>query len=450
MVIEFHPEAIKRFNERVNDLLLQLLPQKSNEEKKSSFTDDLVTHHIKEEDIISFGPGRMVDYTGRTVSMFFKHDNQNIGLFEENFTMLLKLSEDIQKAGHLNDKTSIEFIYETIFSWMKDKYDGKMKEEMIDFLVKKCGEAIKFYEIWVPVAHTIVEEEINIGTVKIKNLSRDIINKWEEELLKVAKDENHSSTMRQMIEKERKDKQGRAIAIVKFEAEKNRAERLAFEKVEEALSILRLYSASTFFIDTNSFTTIKGRENLEQSECYIIENDSIETHSITLLTSNEIEWKLSKEFIEQVNKRGLSIFNELLLNKNRNSFQEKVLNSFILFSRSTLMKSIPDRLVYIFAALESILLRNETEPIQQNLADRIAFAISRNGQERMQIVKCIKEAYLHRSKFVHHGLKSDDIHLLNEFIRIATAFLFSLLPNINNFQNNEEMINAIDKRKYGA
>ena len=450
MTIEFHPEATKRFNERAKNLLLCLLPPKFQKEKRSSFRDDIVTHEIKEEDILSFGPGREVDYTGRTVSMFFKYENQNIGLFEEDFAKLLKLSEDIQKSGNLTEKVSTEFIYESIFGWMKDKYIGKMQEEMIDFFVKKCLEEIRLFEIWVPVAHTIVEEEISIGIVKIKNLTIEVIDKWEKELLSVAKDENHSTSIKKFIEKERKDKQGRSVAVVKIEAEQNRAEKLAFEKVEEALSILRLYSAATIFIDANSHTTIKGRENLEKAECYIIENNCIKKHSSILLSSSEIEWRISKEFIGVIKKRGWNTFNELLLSEQRNSFQEKVLNSFMLFSRSTLMKNIPDKLVYIFSSLESILIKNDTEPIQQNLADRIAFAIARDGQERIRLVKCIKDSYVHRSKFVHHGLRANDINLLNEFIRIATNFLFSLLININNFQNKEEMINAIEKRKYGV
>jgi hypothetical protein len=333
---------------------------------------------------------------------------------------------------------------------MKDKYSGKMKEEMTDFFVKKCIEEIKPFEIWVPIAHTVVEEEISIGIVIIKNLTVEVFNKWEEELLNISKYENHSASIKKFIEKERKDKQGRSVGVVKIEAEQNRAEKIAFEKVEEALSILRLYSAATIFIDTNSYTAIKGQENLEKSECYIIENNCIKKHSSALLSSKEIEWRISKNLIEVIKKRGLNIFNDLLLNEKRNHFQEKVLNSFLLFSRSTLMKNIPDKLVYIFASLESILIKNDTEPIQQNLADRIAFAIARDGQERMHIVKCIKDSYVHRSKFVHHGLKADDINLLNEFIRIATNYLFSLLANINNFQNKEEMINAIEKRKYGV
>ena len=285
-----------------------LLPQKSQRERRPSFKDDILTHEIKDEDIISFGPVGEVDYTGRRVSMFFKHNNQNIGLFEENFTQLLKLSEDIQKAGNLYEKVNTEFIYETIFGWMKDKYSGKMKEEMIEFFIKKCVEEIKPFEIWVPIAQTVVEEEISIGIVKIKNMTVEVFDKWEEELLNISKDEDHSASIKKFIEKERKVKQGRSVGVVKIEAEQKRAEKIAFEKVEEALSILRLYSAATIFIDTNSYTAIKGQENLEKSECYVIENNCIKKHSSALLSSKEIEWRISKNLIEVIKKRGFKIY----------------------------------------------------------------------------------------------------------------------------------------------
>ena len=450
MKIEFHPEAIKNFNERANGLLLSLIPKAEEKRNIKTFESGIVTEEIFKEDLLSFGPSGEIDYTGRPTSIFFEYQNKNIGLFEKNFTKLLKLAEDIQRTGKLYDLVGVEFIYKTIFDWMKRKYIGKNDKELCGWLIEKFGESINYFEIWVPIAHTIIEEQFEIGIVRFINLSKEILNKWESRLLEIAKDDEHRESIKTLIEKERNDKQGRAVSVVIIEAEKDYASEIAFKKVEEALCVLRLFSPSAYFININSFTTILGRENLEKIECYYISNGCMETHFISLLESTQIDWFIDKTMISLIKNPGLLHLNELLKNNKRNQFQEKILNAIFLFSKSTLMKNVSDKLVYIFTALESILLRNETESIQQNVSERIAFAISQNGAKRMEIVKIVRTAYSLRSKYIHHGLATDEVNILNDFMKIVIDFIFSLINNCNNFNTKDDMITSIEKMKYGA
>lgn len=447
--IQFHNEAIKNITERVNELLL-LLSQRPRKARQSSFPNTGIISHDITDKVISRIIGFELDYSGNTTAIFFKLGDKEIGLFNCNFISLVKLAEDIQKSGDLYSKVSIKYIYQTIFEWMRLKYTGKSQVVVLDYFLSMCEQDILQYEIWIPIAHTIIEGEFHVGTIKITNLSKDIFDSWEAESKIIAPNESRKVTSDKFYEKERSRKQGFAAAVVNVEGEKKRAEEIAYEQVEQALSLLSIFSPAAYFINQVSYSTILGKSFVDQVECYFIKGGHINFHNQSTLNAQPIDWVMGADFVDSLKQHGLSMINELLLIKDRNQFQEKILNSISLFARSTLMKSIPDKLVYVFASLESMLLRNESEPILQNLADRIAFAITPNGKDRPSIVKNIKEAYKYRSKFVHHGLGISEIDVLNVFLRNAIGFYFSLLANINIFKTKDDFIDALEKRKYGA
>lgn len=447
--IQFHSEAIKDFNERANNLLLLFTPR-IPAPRKSSFPDTgIISQNISDKVINHLVEGE-IDYSGRDISIFFKLGEKEIGLFNENFISLVKLAEDMQKGRELYSMVSVEYIYKIIFDWMSLKYTGKMQDEAVDYFINKCEQDIQSYEVWIPIAHTIIDGEFQVGALKITNLSKEIFDTWEAESIINAPNESRKVSSEKYYEKERKRKQGFAVAVIKVEGEKKRAEEIAYEQVEQALGLLSIFSPAAYFINHVSYSTICGKSFVDQVECYFIKGGHISIHNQSVLNIQPIDWVMSKEFVDSLKQHGLSMINELLLIKDKNQFQEKILNSISLFARSTLMKSIPDKLVYIFASLESMLLRDETEPILQNLADRIAFAITQNGKDRLNIVKNIKEAYKFRSKFVHHGLGISEIDVLNVFLHNTIGFYFSLLANINIFKTKNDFINALEKRKYGA
>ncbi len=450
MKIELHAEAVRRYTERINELLIRLIPKPSNKEKKIPFDSGLVTKEIMTEEIINLGFSSEEDCTGKKTSMFFKFKDHFYGLSGEDFKDFVRLCEDIQKSSNLNEYASIEFLSKTLFNWMQLRYCNQTIDNALDYLILKCEEEIKAYEVWVPIANTIVQSEFQIGDIVIKNLSKEILDTWEQGLLGSAKNDKQILSIKKYIKNEREKKQGFAIAIYKANAEKIRAEELAFEKIEQALSILRIFSPAAIFSNQRTYTTVKGMENLQSRECFFVQDNYMHTQNVSMLFHNYTDWIITDEQIIVMQKNGLIILDELLKNRNRNQFQDKVLNSFILFSQGTLTNNVHEKLIYIFVALESIVLKNETEPITQNISDRIAFAIAKQGQSRMQIIKNIKGAYNFRSRFVHHGVKIDEIIILDEFVRFALSFLMSLLFNINKFKTKEDMIAALDKMKYGA
>jgi hypothetical protein len=101
--------------------------------------------------------------------------------------------------------------------------------------------------------------------------------------------------------------------------------------------------------------------------------------------------------------------------------------------------------------MESILLRNDTEPIQQNVGERMAFINTAGSQntveERQRIIRNLKEAYALRSKFVHHGSSVEDRETVRQFMINAWALFTTLAKASQRFETKEELIDHLEAMK---
>jgi hypothetical protein len=90
------------------------------------------------------------------------------------------------------------------------------------------------------------------------------------------------------------------------------------------------------------------------------------------------------------------------------------------------------------------------EPIQQNLGERIAFALTRDGNERRRIVAMVRSISDQRSGFLHHGQSIDDVEAMRDFMHMAWMAMGTLLTKIDSFRTVGEFTSALDDVKFGA
>ena len=91
----------------------------------------------------------------------------------------------------------------------------------------------------------------------------------------------------------------------------------------------------------------------------------------------------------------------------------------VTFGRAALTADLREKMIWYCAGLESILLRDSSEPILQNLSERLAMFAYDTVQERTVALKDVKEAYALRSRFVHHGAEIDEGEVVNRFAHHA-------------------------------
>ena len=92
-------------------------------------------------------------------------------------------------------------------------------------------------------------------------------------------------------------------------------------------------------------------------------------------------------------------------------------------------------------------MKDASEPITGNLAERIAFLIGQGLEERKQIVHDTRKTYAMRSKFIHHGQKIEDVEVFERFLHNAWTAISSLVSLRDQVKTRQELITILEDRK---
>lgn len=132
-------------------------------------------------------------------------------------------------------------------------------------------------------------------------------------------------------------------------------------------------------------------------------------------------------------------------------FERDVSRAFLLYSRVALTREVTEKLVHLFAALESILLRSESEPIQAALSERLAFVVGEDANERADIARLLKQVYGLRSRFVHHGrdpADTTDLRAIKQLMYFVWKFFFHVVFATRKFKTRIEFLDQLESRKW--
>jgi hypothetical protein len=238
--------------------------------------------------------------------------------------------------------------------------------------------------------------------------------------------------------------------VTVIEAEPDQASVYAIEEAQQITSVLGIFSGATLIPDVKCIMTIKGSENIEQATIFFeIDKDKFQMSSSIIDRSPVRYWRLGQNEIIEIRKIGLDKISSLLASESPTNFEKSVLNSVFLYSKSAFTAYPVEKVVYMLSSLESILLKNENEPIQQNLAERVAVFTARKLEDRKFIIKTIKSVYGLRSGYLHHGHTSSELKLITDFMKQVWVFFLQLLANVERFRTREDFVNAIDDKKLG-
>lgn len=446
--LKLHPDAESNFNEKANNLITKLAPEPKEmaQNHTDSFTPDIfVSQIINGKDIKGEIRLGLVDYAGNEVAKFFEHDNLNIGLIGESFKDLFRLAETMQRTNALRSLISIKLLTNLIFDWLRDNYKNVTNKSMTEYVISECEKLCQELEIWIPIALTHIQSETELGKIIIKIITKEKITHWQENI-KVNSNEKDKK-IQQYFGNVRKKLQGLAAATIKLSAEPQRAKEIALEESEKSISLLRFFAPSMLLPEIVSYCTVLGKENLETIKYLAIKDDKLLRITDEIVDKASQPWIINNEFISMIKNEGLDNLHNLLIDDQKSKFKETLLNSLLIYTKSCLHKDLSDKLIYILVALESILLKNENEPIQQNISERLAFFIARKINERKEIIKNVKRIYDLRSSFIHHAHSIDDIESLRVFMHNVWSFFHTLIKNIDNYTTKEHLIKTIEERK---
>jgi len=449
MTLTLHPEAAANFNKKAEEILLMVVVAPQSNKERPFPSQLFIEHSIVAEEVVGGMRHAEVDFKGDEVSRYFDADGRRIGLIKENYASFETLCRSILKSPDLINAISLRSVKDTAFEWVELRYKGQNVQLLIDFMLPRLESIIRKLEIWVPVYGTEIETSFSIGHVVFQPITKALVDTWVEESTRDRAAEE-AERRKQFIENERRKIQGFAVGTMVFDADPVRAGEIAVYEVERALNLLRFYEPTNLHPGISSHCTILGKQHLQSTKFYQIQGGLVVGSSHSMIDKGSPYWQIEKNFLMAIKDEGLDKLSSILLSKNPSDFQMLIVDTLQIYSRMGLAKTYSDKLVYLLVTLESLLLRGNSESIQQNVGERLAFALEKRPNERKRIVRNFKEVYGMRSDFVHHGndVEPEQVYALTEFMANAWTFLRLVIRNADNFRSKSDMIDAIDNIKF--
>ncbi len=449
MKLSIHPDALNSFNKRATDLLPKIIrrPITTRVQPEGTFVPD---HHISgtitDEEILEFyRVGR--DVSGMTVSKFLILQDEEIGLETVEYRTLRLLAEDVQKRRELRGYVSIDWVETAIFKWAIDQHREQTQVPLFDYLLPLLESSIVQRYVIVPVHGLTTEFIFKLGRVSIRPLNSDFFDQWQQVIPQYPVEQQDS--MRDRLLRFRKKFQGFASCLMLVEAEPIKAREIALEEAENVTALLRVLHPSIAHPLTPSYIRPIGKEYTPQEFVFIGDPQSnlppVWHEKFAQPVDN---WALNEVMLLTLERAGLGRLHDLYIQVKKTPFQQDVLKTLITYSRSSLRHDVADRLIYVFTALESFLLRSETESIQQNIAERIAFTIAEKSDDRVKIKKVVIAAYGLRSRAVHHNQSVQEIDMLVEFLSYVFSLFLALIHTHHKYKNREEFFEEIERKKF--
>lgn len=451
MKLSLNPEASKRFDQRADELLKRVRPVPEELIKKPGPPNPNIhtVYSFTPENIIGEMTFGWSDFTGAGKGQGFAEGGKIVGLFEDDYALLLEIAEAMQRVIKPHNVVSVRRISDLIVEWIKLRYRSITEQPLTAFVLPECEKVIKEREIWIPISRFYIPMPFLFGKVTFKAITKQMIDDWYDRAL--SKGTEHKESIDKGFEQIRKAIQGLAAAIMTVEAEPAQGFEICSAEVERTVGILRFFWYGNLHPTKICYSAPLGSQHEDSYRYLVVEDGKIIGHTNGFSDRSRLQWSLKREDFETWAPE-LGILNMLLLSEKRTDFQDALLDGLILYSRSFLAKHVADRLIYMFAALESIFLKDSGELIQENISLRMAYMHDVSVDNRKNIMANIKRVYKLRSAFVHHGqtIDENDMVTLSEFMKNAWLSVAALILLAPSNPTKSDFFNYLENRRLGG
>jgi hypothetical protein len=414
--------------------------------RPSGFQPDIFSSsHVTEENIEGDLHLAESSLAGEPLTMLFSDRTGWVGLVRESILALRKAAAGMQRLPAIEPLASEEFLREAIFRWLKATFRGITTGGMVDFVTRAIEDATKPFTVLIPISDLYVESEIVLGAATIRTFPKELFEQIDNSGKHFTGDEaeRHRAWYREL----REDLQGLATVFTSVLAEITRAKQVAFERAETAVGVLRLFSPAHIDAGFNCYWAPLGHHPRRKQLALFCEPADRLTAMTDEVLGRVGAPVVNAESLKLMHEMGLTAFESILEKPERSRFEDEVLSATIEFGRGALIPELHSRLVIYCAALESILLRDANEPIVQNLAERLAVFLRDSVEQRKEVMSAVREAYSLRSRYVHHGLRSDDREAISRFGRLGMQFFLKVAKNVGPFLTRLAFVEHIDTVK---
>jgi len=444
--MQIHDSARTNFDKRADELRgkLQPLEPEAHVSGRRGFSADVeIAGEITEADIIGEIHMSTVDARGEVIERVVAVDGRRFKLAGDDYAALRRLSESIASALGRDVWISADTVENAVLEWMTKGTEPSTS--MTTYVLSTLESEIDSRVVCVPIATLQLEVPLSVGTTTIAQCEWRLFEEWKAAAL--SKQEGDPEELERHFMRLAKKIRGYAVASVPLEGDIRATEQVALDRATDACALLRMFSAAALIPQQRSYCAPLGQEGIQRCTVFRVKSGSIVGLTDKILGPAPVSWGIDRRTLEQMHKLGLQRLIDAYAKENRSDCEETILESVLLYSRVTMLADPADKLVYALTSLERMFLRDQSEPIQQNLAERIARLIGHDVQSRKAIISEIKEAYGHRSRFLHHGRRSSDLRELESIMSIAWNALLAVVPLLDRFAAKVELLSALDDEK---
>ena len=360
-----------------------------------------------------------------------------LGFNEENYKKFHGFIKNIYKERRFKELISFQFLEQISFEFILNiKKSNKAETSFTNYLVNKIDSSVKEYCIYFKILHLEIENNFKIGNVLFSFVDENFFKNDDKE------DLFHSYKVEVLVS-------------YSVKAEKEKAKEIAFKKCSLAVDCLKLFFDTIPFPKVKTSFDIDSRtnENLE-NEIIIFDNEKVNGISIEKFRVPSHQ-RVNNDKLILFKRTGIDYFHHFLLTiDEKNELTELELlirNSIQHFAFSITIRNLNRRIVELFTLIESLILQDSNSPILESLTKYLSKILTKDINERKEIIKLIKEMYIIRSSYVHHALNKDfDTMKLGKFQVMIHMLIVKLIILSKSHQTKKTILNEIDEAILGA
>ena len=371
--------------------------------------------------------------------------NGGVALFDSAHVAFTELARDIQRQRNVASRVHLETVEDELWNWCAKRYQGLAGDPLSKYLEGRFPALIQMREMLVPLWEPYIQGEMKLGPVRLVELSGLTIANWRSSTLDGVTDPNAATSLDEFFLRAH----GHAAVVTAIEADIEMAEVVALKNAETAAIVLRLFDPFSFGPGRVSSVIPFGQENRAEEIFFRVEQGKVKSWSYGQQTPRPYEWRIGTVEKERLRVEGrLEQVATLMFAEQKSELQMKIADAITLFGKGALRSEAADRLVYILPAIESLLLRSNTEPIQANGAERLAAITAFHPEERRDVMKRFRNIYGHRSEFLHHGktpeISDDELFL---FLIDVQTMLLNAVATTEVLETKQEFLDHIDRAR---
>jgi len=349
------------------------------------------------------------------------------------------IKENFNQAFIENELRDIIFLrYEYPTTDLNSALDQDAKD-LLKYLERSPPQSWVFF---IPISNLqMMVSNFTLGNANFFNMSQSTMERLESEYSMRFGIGNSSNERYSKIKEETHTTTFSRVTV--SAAEVNKALEKAFEEVEAALNVLRLYGSSIerIGIQGEVFSPLRN-----------IYHTNLATKTFGSSTSRvdlAIPFTMDDSRLSLLRKEGFyDRFSQLLINKGQTELERKILTSIHWYGLGIKDTNKLDKFVKLVIALESILLNEREEPKRYHLAERAAFILG-EGKVKKRIYDRINELYRIRSRIVHEGSKDIKPEDLDDIFNFLINLIFFMIKNSEKFKSLNDVIEWINELKFG-